>query len=412
MPEAVHDFMKSAMSGAVTVPVNHLRLDMELFTERFIRHYILANARITLLVVLLFMFTSPLTAREDDSTRTVRQTTIVGMPLINSSPIMKTGFGGIGMLMFQTSHKDSISPPSVLMLCGLYSTNRSYALALPAQIFFNNDTYRMTAAVALSRVNMNFVYDIAGSDLELAWSELRIIYALEFSRRIARDLFLGLMYTGSDTGYRFDRGTDEQNDFTKALFDTLGIRDNFVTSLGLKLTFDSRDYPYYPTSGLYAVLRSMHYAEWLGSNNKYTKIVYDLRGYHRLGSDHILAAMLTGGHSVGDVPFDGYQMYGMRNTLRGYPTGKYRGRHMIGLQVEYRRQLYRRWGMVAFAGAGSIWGGDAGESEEVFDRSLLPSVGAGIRFALSVERKINIRLDYALGVDGNDGLYLGIMEAF
>jgi hypothetical protein len=31
---------------------------------------------------------------------------------------------------------------------------------------------------------------------------------------------------------------------------------------------------------------------------------------------------------------------------------------------------------------------------------------------VSLEKRINIRLDYAVGVDGNQGLYFGIMEAF
>jgi len=30
----------------------------------------------------------------------------------------------------------------------------------------------------------------------------------------------------------------------------------------------------------------------------------------------------------------------------------------------------------------------------------------------SREKRINLRLDYAIGVDGNQGLYFGIMEAF
>jgi hypothetical protein len=31
---------------------------------------------------------------------------------------------------------------------------------------------------------------------------------------------------------------------------------------------------------------------------------------------------------------------------------------------------------------------------------------------ISLEKKINLRLDFAAGVDGNQGIYFGIMEAF
>jgi len=40
------------------------------------------------------------------------------------------------------------------------------------------------------------------------------------------------------------------------------------------------------------------------------------------------------------------------------------------------------------------------------------NVGAGIRYTLAKGKCINARLNYASGVNGNDGLYLGIMEAF
>ncbi|RLD61400.1 MAG: hypothetical protein DRI95_14270 [Bacteroidetes bacterium] len=64
---------------------------------------------------------------------------------------------------------------------------------------------------------------------------------------------------------------------------------------------------------------------------------------------------LAGGIATGDVPFDGYQSYGVRNNLRGYQTGKYKGKNMVALQTEYRRKIYKRWVAVAFAGTGSIW---------------------------------------------------------
>ena len=84
---------------------------------------------------------------------------------------------------------------------------------------------------------------------------------------------------------------------------------------------------------------------------------------------------------------------------------------MVAVQTEYRRNIYKRWGAVAFMGTGSIWGNEE-NGEESFERKWLPSAGLGVRFMASREKKINLRLDYALGVNGNQGLYFGIMEAF
>ena len=130
-----------------------------------------------------------------------------------------------------------------------------------------------------------------------------------------------------------------------------------------------------------------------------------------LSVGNVLGFSLAGGIATGDVPFDGYQSYGVRNNLRGYQTGKYKGKNMVALQAEYRRKIYKRWGAVAFAGTGSIWGNE-NNGEEFFERDQLPSVGIGARYMISLEKRINLRLDFATGVDGNQGVYFGIMEAF
>ena len=96
----------------------------------------------------------------------------------------------------------------------------------------------------------------------------------------------------------------------------------------------------------------------------------------------------------------------------GCAMGKYRGRHLVTGQAEFRWAFYRHLGAVAFAGVGTVWGGESQSEEDVFERSLLPRVGAGLRFTLSTDKRINARIDYAFGVNGNDALYLGIAEAF
>jgi outer membrane protein assembly factor BamA len=325
---------------------------------------------------------------------------------------MKFSLGGIGMYMFPFSKSDTISPPSTVMLLGLYSTNNSYIFLMPTALFFGNDYYRITAAVITSRINNNFVYDYDGSDVTLVYSELRWMYVAEFSLQVINDFYTGLLYSGFMTNYKYDQGTEEENNFTKTLFDQLGIEDNFTSSIGLKLSFDNRDYVYNATEGYNFTLRTMYFAKWLGSENEYGNVVYDFKYYHTMAPKHVITAMLSGGNSVGDVPFSGYQVYGMRSSLRGYPTGKYRAENMLALQAEYRWNFYGRWGAVVFGGIGTLWGGKDKETEETFEKELLPGAGVGIRFMLSQERKINARLDYAWGKDGNEGLYLSIMEAF
>ena len=336
--------------------------------------------------------------------------TLTAVPLIINNPAMKTGFGAMGMYFFKFNKEDKVSPPSNVNIMGLYSTNKSYFMAVMSRLFWSEDRNRASFATGVSNINNNFLYNIDDNDVRLVFTENRKFITLEYSRKILGEFYLGMLYLGTQTSYAFNNGTDEENDFASEFFEQNGITDNFVSSLGLNISLDTRDYVYYPTSGLMFSIRPKFNTEWLGSDNKYTDTDFEAAYFIPLASNQVLGFALGGGFATGDVPFDGYQNYGVRNNLRGYQAGKYKGKHMIAGQAEYRWRFYKRWGAVAFAGAGSIWGND--NEEEAFEKKLLPSAGLGMRFMVSREKRINLRLDYALGADGNQGLYFGVMEAF
>ena len=364
---------------------------------------------LTTFTILFFITTS--FAQEQDSLFDKSSKTFVAVPLIMNNPTMKTGFGAMGMYFFKLDSEDSISPPSIISLVGLYTTNKSHVVIPMAKLFWDEDKNRLTFGVGNVRVNNNFLYDVEGNEVNLVFSELRTFITAEYSRKIVGDFYLGILYYGTQTSYKFDQGTQEENDFTELFFKERGITDNFVSSIGLNFAFDSRDYIYNPTQGAIISIRPKLNAKWLGSDNDYVDTDYKLAYYHSFADTKVLAVAASGGFATGDVPFDGYQNYGFRNNLRGYTTGKYKGANMVAIQAEYRWRFYKRWGAVVFAGTGSIWG-DEKNNHEFAERAWLPSAGLGIRFMVSREKKINLRLDYAWGVDGNQGLYFGVMEAF
>ena len=351
--------------------------------------------------------------KEVDTTFNKNSKTFLAIPVISNNPAMKTGFGGLGMYFFKVNKEDKVSPPSLISLYAIYTTNNSYILAPFARLFWNENKNRATFGTAFVRINNDFSYegDDGGEDVRLVYTENRKFFTAEFSKKVVGDFYAGLLYLGTITNYSFNNGSDEENEFTEEFFKQNGIEDNFVSSIGANLSFDSRDYPYYPTQGLSASVTPKVNTAWLGSENEYVAIDYRYASYHSFAENKILAIGVTGGFSFGDVPFDAYKNYGTRNSLRGYEAGKYKGRNMVAAQAEYRWRFYKRWGAVAFAGAGSVWGND-NSGEESFERGLLPSAGVGVRYMVSKQKKTNIRLDYAIGVDGNEGLYFGVMESF
>ncbi len=145
--------------------------------------------------------------------------TFLPIPLIINNPTLETAFGGVGMYFFKFDKEDKKSPPSVANLLGLYSTNKSYVLIASSRLFWNEDKNRATFIAGPLRINHDFVYENEqGGDLYLVYSELRSIITAEYSRKIFNDFYLGVLYLRTKTKYKFDQGSEEENDFTEEFF--------------------------------------------------------------------------------------------------------------------------------------------------------------------------------------------------
>ena len=385
--------------------------------------YIIMNKILLLLITLILAISGNIYPQKKerekkdvpvDSLFNENSKTWVAIPIINNNPTMKTGFGANAMYLFKLKKKDKLSPPSSIGLTGFYTTNNSYVIIPRASFYWSENKNRMfvgAGSVAISHRHSYSDESLNCTDITLVYKESWMFFWVEYDRKIIGNWFLGGSFSGSKVNYSFDQGSDEENAFTEEFFKQKGITDKFMANVGLKLSFDNRDYIYYPTKGYQVVVNPRFYQKWLGSDNNYVNTVVKFIGYFSLRSNMVLASQLYGGFSSGDVPFAGYQNYGTRFNLRGYPGGKYRGKYMTTLQAELRWRFYKRFGAVIFAGTGSIWG-DETEDVKFMERNWLPAAGLGARFMISREKKINIRLDYAVGVDGNSGIYFGMMEVF
>jgi hypothetical protein len=129
--------------------------------------------------------------------------------------------------------------------------------------------------------------------------------------------------------------------------------------------------------------------------------------YAAVGPRGVLAARGSGCYINGDVPFYDLCLVGISRNLRGYEPSRYRDRRMLVGQAEYRRELPKRFGAVAFGGVGQV----APKFGDFRWDDLLPGGGVGLRFRLTRESHINLRVDYAVG-RGDHEFYVYIGEAF
>jgi outer membrane protein assembly factor BamA len=181
-----------------------------------------------------------------------------------------------------------------------------------------------------------------------------------------------------------------------------------TAALGLRVLRDTRDDMFYPTRGSRLDGRVDFFGPYVGSRFTFQSYQFEMNRYLSLAKRHVLALRAMGCGVTGDhVPFYEMCQFGWMGDLRGYQTGRYRDRAMIATQGEWRVILPWRLGAALFGGVGEV----APDGGSFNTKDLLPSGGCGLRFNLSKQRRINLRLDLAYSKTGGSWS-MGLGEVF
>ena len=330
----------------------------------------------------------------DSSARIEGRYKIVPLPYLNYNRSVGLAVGALPMVMFNPVEKDLESPSSMAGLLGMYTTNDSWFALGFAQLFFDEDNWRFTAAGGRGSVNFQFYLDNPINQW-IPYNAQADLAFVEAQRRVWNRLYVGVSYL-----YMYFRNS------TEAL---PGTQTTALNGLGLKLAWDSRDNFYYPRRGVFGNIQYFTFptGELFGNEDESQQIDIDYNHYWGLRSDQdVLAARVFVGLGIGELSFNQQYIVG-RVDIRGYTQGEFRGDYLLAAQAEYRWNFSGRWGAVGFAGLATVYEG-INESD---NGRILPGAGAGIRFTAFEDNHMNVGLDAAVG-DGDWGLYFRIGEAF
>ena len=165
-----------------------------------------------------------------------------------------------------------------------------------------------------------------------------------------------------------------------------------------------------PRDGMYSEWAFINYSTFVGSEFDFTYYITDNRLYLPVKKNTVLATQIYGQFTSGNPPFNMLSLMGGESLMRGYYLGRYRDKHFVAGQVEYRILPFsfsKRIGASVFLAAGQVFGDD-----HTFEwKQFLPSGGAGLRFLIFPDQDIYTRLDLAFTEEGR-GLYFFIGEAF
>jgi outer membrane protein assembly factor BamA len=320
------------------------------------------------------------------------------VPIPMSSPTFGTGLVLGGAYYYpQTAEQKEAQPASFTGAAIAYTDNKSWAGGVMQQNYFADDKWRFNAVAAYADFRLELVTPEEGTGESLLdWLVEGGIFQASIDRRIAGNWFLGASLRYLDIQQDLDLNNDLP-DYNP---------DEAITSpgLGFKLEYDSRDVPSNPYQGRRLEVKTIFAEQKNTPNGSYQSYYARFRSYHLLSDPLVLAWEVNACWKDGRIPL----WDTCRLTLRGFPITRYLSMRSIQAQAEVRWNFHKRWGVVAFAGAGRVKDslGNLGEGETI------PSYGVGLRWMVLKSQRINVRVDYARSDNGQSAWYLSVAEAF
>ncbi len=310
----------------------------------------------------------------------------VPVPIPKSDPTIGTGLAVAGVYLHPKREGEEDSPASVSGVYGLYTDTESWLVGIFHDGFYSNDRYRVRNVIGYGEFNLKF-YGI-GNDSILR--DRPVDYKAKGKAFLPRILFrlpvkkwfIGLryLYLEIDNSFSLSRLLPQlpEIEFTTS-----------TAALGFVALFDSRDSNLWPSDGTWFELTASDYGDTFGGDFEYEKLIVKFAQYFPLTDSITFVYRLDGKFIDGSAPF-----YDLSNVnLRGFPQGIFLDDHAVTAQVEGRWNFYERWTALVFGGGGRI----AGQIDDLGSSPTNYAGGAGIRYMINREQKLNVGVDITYG---------------
>ena len=326
-------------------------------------------------------------------------------PTLSADP--KLG-ANVGALIAYVKKLDADSIPSMLGLSVSYSDTDSSTGALFGQLYWGQDTRRLTLLLASAEVN-NEYDDFLNLGTAVETQDSVHSFAARYMQQFRPGgWFAGIQ--GVSTNYAV--GAD---DSLQGVIDQIGLSGFDATGLGLILQHDTMDNQRDPGNGHLFTLHNLAYRKTFGGESSFDVGLLDLSWYHSLGKTWssraarapVIAVQLTA-RVTDNAPPSGFSSV----TLPSYTRGNYLSQHYSHLLIDGRFPITQKFGLVAFGGVGCQFGVDILNRDVSCGDALFPAFGAGVSYMLKEEASLLIRLEFAKGKSDNEAVYLRFGHSF
>jgi apolipoprotein N-acyltransferase len=366
---------------------------------------VLAGVAAILLITVLPCFAQAQMANSDSTynlqNRPVKKAKTVLFPAVSFAPETSLALGISAIHFYKTSADARLSQISAN---ALYTFNRQFINEVSLLQYTAGNNYLLKAGFSFNKFPEKF-YGIGNKATEENVQTITYnVFKADISllKKVQNNTYTGIRYNYANY---YNIHADNP---ASSMLDTLtGGNGSIQSGLGVELLYDSRDNTFNSTKGWYALFDAAWNNTLFGSGTNYFAFDADIRKYHKLNSGAVLAWQGMVKIKEGEVPFTQLSYLGGGNIMRGFYAGRYRDNDLVAAQAEYRRPIWRNWGIVLFAGVGKV-----GKSlDDLHVKDMQHSLGFGFRRTISKQQKINLRMDVGYG-NGQCNFYINIGEAF
>lgn len=345
---------------------------------------------------------------EKDSSR---HSSFFPLPVLSSAPETGIEAGISGLYSFYTDTADRSTRVSNVFAYATLTTKGQSRIAISTSYWKPKNAYHYTANTTYINFPADF-YGI-GNDTHKADAERitqkRFKLNLAAEKRLGNNIYVGFVAGASNYTYT-SPGTNGIFETDPRIEGRSGGANIFA---GPSFIFDSRNNNTYTTKGI-EVTSNYSFIKGLFGANNYSGGLFTIEAtqYITLVKRVVLGLDIYDNSLIGDqAPFYLMPALGSDELMRGYYNGRYRDKNYTAAQVELRYRFTDRFGIVGFAGTGTVY-----RSTLDFTQ-LKPNYGGGLRYFFDVEKALSVRLDYGVGEQRpgeqkQSGIYVGLGEAF
>lgn len=344
-----------------------------------------------------------------DDTNKVKDPTKFDFSVVGGPHYSKESGVGLGILAAGYYHTDVNTAPSNTSLFFDITTTGSYTIGIIGDHIRPHDMQRFSYELYFNSVPTYFWgmgFDNGNNSAnETKYLEKRVDFDAKYRWRLGENIFIGptarFYYATADKIHEPKEGEPGG----VALWGGERLTTHSY-GLGGIVAFDTRDNLTAPTKGWFVEITQRFFPKFLFNRMAFTSTEFTASHYEKVWKGGVVAMRLHGRFNYwGRSPWSMLPTVGGRSDLRGYYKGRYRDNCETDLIVELRQHVWRRSGLVVWAGIGEVYP----NFKEFSKDKLLPNFGLGYRWEF--KKHVNVRIDYGFG-RGQSNFIFSLNEAF